>query len=167
MMLADLGARVIKIEQPEGGDPMRGLPGASPAFENLNRNKESVTLDLRRGREVLLRLAAQADVLVEGFRPGVADRLGIGYRRVARVNPRIVYCSISGYGQSGPLRDAPGHDVNYLARSGLLDATGPPAGEPTIPALLSADLAGGALMSLVGILSALLARERTRRGQYL
>ena len=125
MMLADLGARVIKIEQPEGGDPMRGLPGASPAFENLNRNKESVTLDLRRGREVLLRLARRADVLVEGFRPGVADRLGIGYRRVARLNPRIVYCSISGYGQSGPLRDEPGHDVNYLARSGLLDATGP------------------------------------------
>jgi alpha-methylacyl-CoA racemase len=167
MMLADLGARVIKIEQPEGGDPMRSLPGASPAFENLNRNKESVTLDLRRGREVLLRLARRADVLVEGFRPGVVDRLGIGYRRVARVNPRIVYCSISGYGQSGPLRDEPGHDVNYLARSGLLDATGPPGGEPTIPALLSADLAGGALMSLVGILSALLERERTRRGQYL
>jgi crotonobetainyl-CoA:carnitine CoA-transferase CaiB-like acyl-CoA transferase len=163
LLLADLGAEVIKIEELKVGDPVRWLPpfanGKSARFEALNRNKKSLTLDLKKpeGREIFLKLAESADVIVEGFRPGVAERLQINYKRVREVNPDIIYCSLSGYGQTGPYRDHVGHDVNYLARAGLLSLTG--RSEPVIPGVPVADLAGG-MFAAFSVVSALLARER-------
>ncbi len=172
LLLADLGAEVIKIEEPKVGDPVRWLPPfmgkKSARFEALNRNKKSLTLDLKKpeGREIFLKLARRADVVIEGFRPGVAERLGVHYGRVREVNPEIIYCSLSGYGQTGPYRDHVGHDVNYIARAGLLSLTG--RSEPVIPGVPVADLAGG-MFAVFSIVSALLARERRpeRRGVYL
>ena len=120
MVLADLGAEVIKIERPPAGDPIRSaFPGI---FETVNRNKKSLSLDLRQveGKAVLTKLIERSDVLLEGFRPGVLEKLGFGYEQVRSINERIIYCSISGFGQSGPYRDVPGHDVNYLAVSGVV-----------------------------------------------
>ncbi|HYA48343.1 MAG TPA: CoA transferase, partial [Burkholderiales bacterium] len=131
LLLADLGAEVIKIEDTGSGDYIRAMPpfigGKSVYFLALNPGKKSVALNLKapRGREVFLRLAATAQVVMEGFRPGTADRLSIGYEDVKAVNPAIVYCSISGYGQDGPFRDPAGHDLNYIARAGVLGLTGP------------------------------------------
>ncbi|HMV49465.1 MAG TPA: CaiB/BaiF CoA-transferase family protein, partial [Blastocatellia bacterium] len=140
MMLADFGAEVIKIEEPIVGDPARhsragifkkdGRPGAY--FLATNRNKRSITLNLKHpaGREIFMKLAAEADVVVEGFRPGVMDRLGIGYDCLKTVNPRLIYCSISGYGQDGPYRDKAGHDINYISTAGLLGVNGAKEGAP-------------------------------------
>lgn len=170
LLLADLGADVIKIEEPGVGDPVRGLPpfleGRSARFLALNRNKRSLTLDLKvpEGREIFLKLAERADVVVEGFRPGVAERLHIHYERVREINPQIVYCSLSGYGQTGPYRDHVGHDVNYIARAGLLGLTGPE--HPVIPGVPVADLAG-ATCAAFSIVAALWAREHGRGGAYL
>ncbi|HZM86179.1 MAG TPA: CaiB/BaiF CoA-transferase family protein [Blastocatellia bacterium] len=172
MMLADLGAEVIKIEEPTIGDPTRRSPpivdGRSAPFAQVNRNKKSIAIDLKQpdGREVFLKLAATADVVLEQFRPGVVDRLGINYAAVAEVNPRIVYCSLTGFGQDGPHRERSGHDLNYLALSGVLGLTTDEHGKPVIPGVQIADLAGGMIAGFA-ILAALLARERTGGGQYV
>jgi alpha-methylacyl-CoA racemase len=172
LLLADFGADVLKVEDTGLGDYIRWSPpyheGAedsakSALFLALNRNKRSVRVDLKheRGREVLLRLVAEHDVVLESFRPGVLDRLGVGYERMREVNPGIVYCAISGYGQSGPKREASGHDMNYLGLVGLLGLTGEgdeTGGHPVQAAGQIADLGGGALMAAFGILAAL--RER-------
>jgi len=175
MMLGDFGADVIKIEEPGVGDPARhsragitkkdGQPGAY--FLATNRNKRSVTLNLKQpaGRDIFLKLVERADVVVEGFRPGVMDRLGIGYDTLKAVNPRLVFCSISGYGQDGPYREKAGHDINYISTAGLLAVNGTKDGAPAIPGVQIADLAGGSLHAVVGILLALQARERTGEGQ--
>ncbi len=172
MILADLGAEVIKIEEPNWGDPTRWTPprrkDVSIAFLNLNRNKKSVTLNLKQpqGVEIFRRLAQRADVILEGFRPGVVDQLGIGYEDIRQLNPRIIYCSLSGYGQDGPYRHRSGHDLNYIALAGALGLTADEQGRPVIPAAQLADL-GGAMAATIAILAALLARERLGRGQYI
>jgi alpha-methylacyl-CoA racemase len=178
LLLADLGADVIKVEDTAAGDYVRWAPprydGADPSaggalFLALNRGKRSVRVDLKApaGRDVLLRLARDADVLVESFRPGVLDRLGVGWERLRAANTRLVLCSITGYGQDGPFRDRAGHDTNYLARNGLLGLTGAPDGPPVQAAGQIADLGGGALMAAVGILAALRERERSGEGQHV
>ena len=172
MMLGDLGAEVIKIEEPKIGDPTRwGQPmlgNQSAAFQQINRNKKSIALDLKKaeGRDIFLKLAATADVVLEQFRPGVVERLGIGYAAVNEINPRVVYCSLTGYGQNGPYRDRGGHDLNYIALSGILGLTTDERGKPVIPGVQIADLAGG-MVAAFAILAALMARERTGRGQYV
>jgi len=172
MMLADLGAEVIKIEEPKIGDPTRKSPpmieGHSAPFAQVNRNKKSIAIDLKHaeGRGIFLKLAATADVVIEQFRPGVVDRLGINYAAVAEINPRIVYCALTGFGQDGPHRERSGHDLNYLALSGVLGLTTDDRGKPVIPGVQIADLAGGMIAGFA-ILAALLARERTGRGQFV
>lgn len=173
MMLADMGAEVLKIEPPPTG-ALRGS-GASPgpdeartlATSFTNRNKRSLTLDLKapEGQEVLHRLVREYDVLVEGFRPGVMDRLGGGYERLREMNPRLVYCALSGFGQDGPYRDRPAHDLNFLALAGVLDLIGEPDGPPAIPLNVIADYAGASMHGFAGVLLALYARGRTGRGQ--
>ncbi len=176
LLLADYGAEVLKVEDTGQGDYIRWAPprypGAEPSaasapFLALNRGKRSIRLDLkvREGQEVLLRLVREHDVLLESFRPGVLDRLGVGYERLREENPRLVYCAITGHGQEGPDRDRPGHDMNYLARGGLLGLSGLPGGPPVPAAGQIADLGGGALMAAFGILAALLERERSGAGQ--
>ncbi|MGB2710342.1 MAG: CaiB/BaiF CoA-transferase family protein [Conexibacter sp.] len=176
LLLADLGAEVLKVEDTGMGDYVRWSPpyveGAedsakSALFLSLNRNKRSIRIDLKtqQGREVLLRLAREHDVLLESFRPGVLDRLGVGYERLRQENAGLVYCAITGYGQDGPYRDRAGHDMNYLALGGLLGLTGEPGGAPVQAAGQIADLGGGALMAAVGILAALRERERSGEGQ--
>ena len=162
MILADHGARVISVED-------RRFAAQNLFFSTVNRNKEHMTLNLKseEGREIFFGLVEKADVLMEGFRPGVMERLGAGYEAVSAANDRIVYCSISGYGATGPLRDRPGHDVNYLARCGLLDMIGKPEDPPVIPNFQAADVIGGSMNAAVGILLALLARERTGKGQFV
>ena len=174
MFLADLGAEVIKIEEPEQGDYARWY---SPHINNvgsrhllLNRNKKSVTLNLKKpaGRSILLKLVENgADVLIEQFRPGVMDRLGVGYKDLEKVNPRLVYCSLTGFGQDGPYRDVAGHDINYIGIGGILGLTGPKGGPPSIPGIQIADLVAGGLYAALGILTALMAREKIGRGQFV
>lgn len=171
MMLADLGAEVIKVEE-LSGDPTRRSPpmidGHSAPFAQVNRNKKSIAIDLKQaeGRDIFLKLASTADCVLEQFRPGVVERLGIDYKTVAEFNPRIVYCSLTGFGQDGPHRERSGHDLNYLALSGVLGLTTDEHGKPVIPGVQVADLAGGMITGFA-ILAALLARERTGRGQYV
>ncbi len=174
MILADLGADVVKVEQPGAGDYMRDFPprgdGMSGRYLAVNRNKRSVTVDLKndveRGR--FLGMAAQADVVVESFRPGVMDRLGVGYEALRERNEGVVLCSISGYGQTGSYRDRAGHDINYLALAGVLAMSGAaPDAPPGMAGVQIADLAGGAMWSAVGILAALIDRERTGEGTHL
>jgi alpha-methylacyl-CoA racemase len=172
MMLGDLGAEIIKVEEPSRGDPTRYSPplvrGQSAVFAQVNRNKKSIAIDLKNpeGRDIFLRLAASADLVLEQFRPGVVDRLGIGYRAVSEVNPRIVYCSLSGFGQDGPHQNRSGHDLNYLALAGVLGLTTDERGTPVIPGIQVADLAGGMIAGFA-MLAALFARSRTGRGQYV
>ncbi len=169
LLLADLGAEVIKIEEPQHGDPVRWVPPLinekSAPFLALNRNKKSLTLDLKapKGREIFLQLAQRTDVVMEGFRPGVVQRLGIDYEHVHEANPNIIYCSLTGYGQKSPYRDHVGHDVNYIARAGLLSLTGE---VPVIPGVPVADLCG-AMFATVSVLAALHAREQGKGGAYL
>jgi crotonobetainyl-CoA:carnitine CoA-transferase CaiB-like acyl-CoA transferase len=167
MILADLGARVVKVERPGSGDYSRStLPGS---FESVNRNKQGLTLDLKRpeAREVLRRLVAKADVLLEGFRPGVVARLGADYESLRAVKPDLVYCSISGYGQDGPYRDLSGHDPNYLAVAGVLSLAGDPEGPPEgVVGASMADLSGS-WFATIAILAALRARDRHGMGQYI
>ena len=173
MVLADLGAEVIKVEEPGRGDPIRGYTtpnGRAVFFDALHRGKRSLSLDLKapEGRDLLLRLVGTADVLVEGFRPGTLERLGLGYDTLRSANPRLVICAITGYSQSGALRNRAGHDLNYLAEAGALPFAGPSAGNrPALPALQSADLGAGALTAAAAILAALLERHRTGTGQVL
>ena len=172
LLLADLGAQVIKVEAPAGGDDLRRMwslvNGENAPFLALNRNKKSIALNLKseQGQEIFLRLAERADVVLEGFRPGTVERLGVGYERVRAVNPAIVYCSLTGYGQDGPYHQRASHDVNYLALAGVLGLTGPKDGPPVIPAVQIADLCGG-MYAALGILAALRAREATGQGQYV
>ncbi len=169
--LADMGAEVIKIESPKGGDPVRGHDGSgfSPMFLMLNRNKRSLALNLRtaEGAGVLRRLARDADVLVEGFRPGVLDRLGLGSDSLRAENPKLVVCSITGYGQDGPLSQAAGHDLNYQAIAGVLDQSGEMGRGPAQGNFPIADLAGGSLSAAMGILAALFDAQRTGRGRHV
>lgn len=172
-MLGDLGADVIKIEQPGVGDLMRTFPpqgkGDSGTFLIGNRNKRSITVNLKaeEGRQIVCDLVARADVVIEGFRPGVADRLGLGDADMRALNPRLVYCSISGYGQNGPYRDVPGHDLNYLGLTGMLQLVARPDTGPLVPGPLFADIGGGSMMAVYGVLAALIGRDRTGRGQFV
>ena len=169
--LADMGADVIKIEDHAAGDYARilgdGPDGVSVFFRSVNRNKRGLRLDLKQaqGREVLLRLARAADIVVESFRPGVSDKLGIGYEALRAVNPKIVYCAITGYGQTGPLAMAAGHDLNYIGFAGVLDQIGIDGGQPAIPNLQVGDLLGGAMTAVMGILAALFDAQRTGQGR--
>jgi len=176
MILGDLGAEVLKIEAPGPAEfvgssisPKGEESRKQAAYFALNRNKKSIVLNLKaeRGREIFYRLAQQADVIVEGFRPGVAQRLGIDYDTIKKLNSKIVYCSLSGYGQDGPYRTFPGHDINYISFAGALGLIGPPEGPPVIPLNLVADFAGASLHGVIGILTALLARNKTGKGQYV
>ncbi len=173
MLLADMGADVLKVEEPGRGDYFRWMEpledGASVYFRSVNRNKRSMTLNLKsdEGREILLALARRHDVVLESFRPGVADRLGIGYEAVKAVNPGIVYCSISAYGQDGPCRDRAGHDGNVLALSGLLDMAGEPEGNPVFPPVPLADIPVGGFLAGFSIAAALVRKGRTGEGAFL
>lgn len=173
LILADLGADVIKIEQPGEGDYNRSFPPLhrkeSGSFLLLNRNKRSMTLNLKddRGKKILLRLARGADVLIEGFRPGVMERLGLSYEVLSQENPGLIYCAISGYGQDGPYRLKPGHDLNYLAEVGALQLFAKAGEGPMVPGLSIADVGGGSLMASNAILAAIIARGASGRGQFL
>ncbi len=176
LLLADFGADVIKVEDTGMGDYIRWSPpyyeGAEDSakgslFLALNRNKRSIRLNLKsdEGRDVLLKLVREYDVVLESFRPGVLDRLGVGYERLKQENPGLVYCAITGYGQDGPYRDRSGHDMNYLGLNGILGLTGETAGPPVQAAAQIADLGGGALMAAFAILAALRERDRCGEGQ--
>ena len=171
MMMADHGAEVIKIE-PMGGDPARAMPpeegGQSVWFRNLNRGKKSIVLDLKSeaGKAQLRDLAAEADVFVEGFRPGVMARLGFDYETISAINPGIVYCSISAFGQTGAMAHHPAHDLAVQALAGFLSVNDDANGAPVVPGVAAADMAAG-LTALSAILMALIGRERTGRGDYI
>jgi crotonobetainyl-CoA:carnitine CoA-transferase CaiB-like acyl-CoA transferase len=161
-ILADLGAEVTKVEPP-AGDPGRSYIPAQFRMENRNKRSVAVNLKAPQSRAVVQRLAQHADVALEGFRPGVAQRLGIDYETLARANPRLVYCSLSGYGQTGPWRERPGHDVNYMAAAGGLAFPGQWLKAPVRPALAVADMGGGSF-AVVAVLAALAEREKSGRG---
>lgn len=172
LVLADLGATVDKVEEPGTGDYTRHMPplkgDTSALFLGLNRNKRSLTIDLKsaEGVATLKQLVRHYDVLVESFRPGVMDRLGLSYEQLAKENPRLIVCSISGFGQNGPDRLKAGHDLGYVARSGVLGYGGTPSA-PALPGVQVADIGGGSLFALVGILAALHERHTTGRGRYV
>ncbi|MDR3570092.1 MAG: CaiB/BaiF CoA-transferase family protein [Syntrophobacteraceae bacterium] len=171
MLLADLGADVIKVEEPKSGDYIRAwapkIGGNSGYHVVLNRNKRSFSLNLKKpeGKAIFEKLAAAADVVLEGFRPGVMGKLGLDYQSLERLNPRLVYCSLSGYGADGVFANKAGHDINYLALSGVLSHSGKDI--PTLSGAQIADLGGGALMAAFSIMAALFARERLGRGQFI
>ncbi len=179
-VLADLGAEVVKLESPDGGDYLRHMPPLAPsaagsagaraswAFRALNADKRGVALDLKHpeGAAAFRALAIQADVLVDSFRPGVLARLGFGPDSLAALNPRLIHCAITGYGQHGPWAQAPGHDLNFLARSGALGLSGPSDAAPTIPPVQVADLSA-ALWAVIGIFAALEARRQTGLGRFV
>ena len=180
MMLADLGANVIKVEEvgpptgrraeQAGATPerVRTLERESP-YNALYRNKQSIGLNLKNeaARQVFYRLAKVSDVVVEEFRPGVTKRLGIDYDTLSQINPRLIYCAITGYGQDGPYQDVVGHDINYISTAGALGAIGHKGEKPAIPLNLLADFAGGGMHGTIGVLAALMARERTGKGQFV
>lgn len=181
MILGDLGADVIKIEEPgpptgrraeqagKAGTEGPGAPFSGSPFNALNRNKKSIGLNLKSGpgKEVFRRMVQRADVLVQEYRPGVAERLGIGYEQMSVRNDRLIYCAITGYGQDGPYRDLVGHDLNYIATAGVLSILGRAGQLPTIPHNLIADYAGGGMHAAIGILAALVARAQSGRGQFV
>ena len=172
MILAGLGADVVKVEDLDGGDYMRWMPplhdGTAAMFTAINRDKRSLRLDLKsaRGHELFLDLAARSHVVLESFRPGVMDRLGLGTAVLHEHNPRLVVCSISGFGQDGPDRLRAGHDLNYLARAGVLSITGDTDGRPVIPGVQMADIGGGAQSAVIAILAALRRAELTGTGSH-
>ncbi len=167
MLLADMGADVLKIETP--GTPESEEEKRREAFAYANRNKRSLALNLKapEGQALFHNLARTADVIVEGFRPGVMTRLGGDYETIRRINPRIVYCSLSGFGQDGPYRDYPAHDLNYLSFAGVLGLIGEPDRKPAIPLNIIADYGGASLHGALGIMLALFSRERTGKGQHV
>src|SRR6266550_5062672 len=169
MMLADMGADVLKIDSPDPERPTGEEWVRRTIHAFTNRNKRSMTLNMKaaEGQAIFRKLAATADVIVEGFRPGVMKRLGADYETIRALNPRIVYCSLSGFGQDGPYRDYPAHDMNYLSLAGVLNLIGEPGRKPVIPLNLVADYAGASLHGALGIVLALFARERTGRGQHV
>ena len=174
MMLADMGARVLRVERPPQGNELKETDAnvskwerlMSGAYNDFNRNKRSISLNLKsqQARDIVYKIAEGMDVVVEGFRPGIAERLGIDYETLQKINPRIIYCAMSGYGHDGPYRDLPGHDINYVAMGGALHMFGDPP--PVIPNFI-ADYAGATLHAVIGILVALIARERRGTGQYV
>lgn len=176
MLLGDMGADVLLIEAPADGKLANAIGGGrsqdlekAAAYNTLSRNKRSIVLNLREpdAREIFYQLAAEADVVLEGFRPGVVKRLGVDYETVRQRNERIVYCSLSGFGQTGPYSQLVGHDINYISVGGALGMVGWPDAPPAIPMNIIADFAGGGLHAAFGILTALLARERTGKGQHV
>lgn len=176
MLLGDFGAEVLKVESPRVSEFVGSARSPSgeenrrkAAYFAPNRNKKSIAIDLKSkpGKEIFHRLSREADVIVEGFRPGVVKRLGIDYQTISQFNPRIIYCSLSGYGQDGPYQAIPGHDINYIAMAGILGLIGSRDGPPVIPLNLIADFAAAALYGALGICLALLARDKTGRGQFL
>lgn len=173
MIMGDLGATVLKVEEPKEGDYGRWGDAArtyeSITFLMANRNKKSMKLNLKKdkAREIFKKLVATHDVLIESFRPGVMARLGLSFDALSSVNPRLIYCSATGYGQTGSYRDKAGHDINYLGISGILAWTGGHTGRPVIPAIPFGDMAGGGLFPALAVIAALLGRERTGRGQYI
>ena len=165
MMLADMGAEVLKIEMPPSdpapeGSQQQKDEARRAAFHFVNRNKRSIAINLKHqsGQKLLHQLAIQADVVVEGFRPGVMARLGGDYATLSQLNPRLIYCSLSGFGQDGPYRNLPAHDINYLSLGGVLNLIGEPDRPPAIPLNIIADYAGASMHGVVGILLALLAQ---------
>ena len=171
--LADMGADVVKIEDCGAGDYARtmgdGPEGVSLFYRAVNRNKRGLRLDLKHpeGRAVFLRLARDADIVVESFRPGVTDKLGVGYAALRAINPKIVYCAITGYGQSGPLAMAAGHDLNYIGYAGVLDQMGVAGAQPALSNLQIGDLLGGAMTGVMGILAALFDAQRSGQGRFV
>jgi crotonobetainyl-CoA:carnitine CoA-transferase CaiB-like acyl-CoA transferase len=173
MLLADYGAEVIKVELPGTGDDTRGwgppfVKGESAYFMSINRNKKSLTLDMKnaKSKEILERMVKQSDVIVENFRPGAADRLGLGYGQVKKINPKIIYCSISGFGQDGPYRELPGFDQTLQGMGGMMSITGEPDGPPMKVGVAIADISG-AMFAAFGIMLALFHREKTGVGQWV
>jgi crotonobetainyl-CoA:carnitine CoA-transferase CaiB-like acyl-CoA transferase len=173
LLLAESGAEVIKIERPQGGDDMRSYsPKAgddSSNFVILNRGKKSFAVDLKdpQAIEQLKPFIMEADIVLEQFRPGVMDRLGLGYESLSKLNPRLIYCSITGFGQTGPLANVAAHDLNYVAQTGMLSLVGDATGSPNLPPALIADIAGGAYPAFSNILLALRKRDLTGRGSYI
>lgn len=173
LLLTEAGAEVIKVERPGRGDEMRSYApkfgGDSVNFALLNRGKRSITLNLKNelDRDSALHLVMESDILIEQFRPGVMSRLGLGYEDISAHNPRIIYCSISGYGQTGPMTDVAAHDLNYLAESGMLSLCAGSNGAPVLPPALIADISGGAYPAMMNILLALRQRDSSGRGCYL
>jgi crotonobetainyl-CoA:carnitine CoA-transferase CaiB-like acyl-CoA transferase len=173
LMLADMGAHVLRIESPTRMDLLRVLPphdqGVSASHAYLNRNKRSLALDLKQPEalEVIRQLLHDHDILLEQFRPGVMERLGLGYEALKAINPRLIYVSITGYGQTGPYKDRAGHDINYLALAGLASHTGRADSGPLPLGMQVADIAGGSLHGVIGLLAAVIARQQTGHGQYL
>lgn len=173
MILADFGAEVIKIEEPGRGDYTRfeepKINEDSAIFHSLNRNKKSVVLNLKtkEGKENFLKLVETADVLVESFRPDVMKRLGLNYEVLKEINPRLIYCAITGYGQHGPYAVRPGHDINYISIAGLLNLMGTEESAPIVPATQIADIGGGSLPAVVGILLAIIEQRKSGKGQFV
>jgi len=173
LLLADLGMEVVKVEDPDQGDPTR-MAGPirkkdSAIFLALNRNKKSIKLNLKikEGREIFYKLIQSYDIILESFRPGVMDRLGIGYQELKVRNPRVILCSLSGYGQDGPYQGRSGHDINYIGLGGVLEITGAKNGDPVLPGAQIADIGGGGMMAAIAILAAAIHREKTGEGQFL
>lgn len=168
MLMADFGAEVIKIEDPKQGDYARWMEKGA-FFSSLNRNKKSVSLNLKtdEGKKIFQQMVQKTDVVIESFRPGVMERLGLGYETLKEIHPGLIYCAITGYGQDGPYRDRAGHDINYLSYAGILDLNGEKDEKPVIPSVQIADLGGGAFMALSGILMALIDRQATGKGQFV
>jgi alpha-methylacyl-CoA racemase len=172
-VLADLGAEVIKVETPQGGDYLRWLPPLagkqSYAFASLNGGKRSLAVDMKRpeGRDVVAKLCAKADVLLESFRPGVMARLGLGWEQLRIANPGLVYCAISGYGQDGPYRERAGHDLNYAALAGVVGLAGPAGAIPALSPVQVADIGGGSMWAIIGILTALYSRQTSGEGRFV
>lgn len=173
LLLADMGAEVLRIESPTRMDLLRVLPphdhGVSASHAYLNRNKRSLALDLKRPEalEVIRQLLQDHDIVLEQFRPGVMERLGLGYEALKAINPRLIYVSITGYGQTGPYKDRAGHDINYLALAGLASQTGRRDQGPLPLGIQAADIAGGSLHGVIGLLAAVIARQHSGQGQHL
>ncbi len=169
--LADYGAEVLKVEDPKGGDLGRSLVpligNTSSRFYSVNRNKKSITLDLKspEGKEIFLKLAKEYDIVLDQFRPGVMDKMGLGYESLKKLNPRLIYCALTGYGLTGPMCEAAGHDINFLNYSGISGITGTKLGGPAMSGIQIADIAGGCQYAIIAILLAVSARERTGYGQ--
>ena len=173
LLLADLGMEVLKVEDPEQGDYTRSIGPIrkkdSAIFLALNRNKKSIKLNLkiREGKDIFYRLIQFYDIILESFRPGVMERLGIGYQELKKRNPRVILCSLSGYGQDGPYQGRSGHDINYIGLAGVLEITGVKNGDPVLPGVQIADIGGGGMMAAIAILAAAVHREKTGKGEFL
>jgi len=178
MILGDLGADIIKIDeisavpgqgQANVGGILAELASPDSRFNPVNRNKKSICLNLKtaKGRDIFLKLVKNADVVVEGFRPGVTKRLGLDYETLKEKNERLIYCAITGYGQDGPYRNLPGHDINYIAQGGVTGTVNLPGSSPRPPGAIIGDLAAGGMQAVIGILAAIMAREKTGKGQFV